>query len=55
MKKITEVQLKSELKTIDSEISKLEYHLVGLKSEKEKTIQWLEELNNRKRKIKSYL
>jgi len=28
---------------------------VGLKTEKEQTIQWLEELNNRKRKIKSYL
>ncbi|HFJ9453576.1 hypothetical protein QYM13_21755 [Bacillus pacificus] len=55
MKKEIVVQVQSELEIVESEIRKLEYHLVGLDSEKRKTKRSLEELKNRKEKLKSYL
>ncbi|EJQ90043.1 hypothetical protein [Bacillus cereus] len=55
MKKETAVQVKSELAVVESEIRKMEYHLIGLNSEKRKTKQSLEELKNRKQELKSYL
>jgi hypothetical protein len=55
MKKETEIQVKGELKVVESEIRKMEYHLVGLDSEKRKTKKSLEELQDRKKKLKSYL
>ncbi|GMR68060.1 MULTISPECIES: hypothetical protein [Bacillus cereus group] len=55
MKKETAVQVQSELEVIESEIRKMEYHLVGLDSEKQKTKRSLEELKNRKEELKGYL
>ncbi|WP_186802888.1 hypothetical protein [Bacillus anthracis] len=55
MKKETVVQVQSELDVLESKIRKLEYHLVGLDSEKRKTKRSLEELKNRKENLKSYL
>ncbi|MBJ8018392.1 hypothetical protein ABE201_17900 [Bacillus mycoides] len=55
MKKETVVQVQSELYVVESEIRKLEYHLVGLDSEKCKTKRSLEELKNRKEELRSYL
>ncbi|EJS63440.1 hypothetical protein [Bacillus cereus] len=55
MKKETEIQVKGELHTIQSEIYKLEYHLRGLDNEKRKTKQQLQELQDRKNKLISYL
>ncbi|WP_176549920.1 hypothetical protein [Bacillus wiedmannii] len=55
MKKETAVQVQSELNAVESEIRKMEYHLVGLDSEKRKTKRSLEELKNRKEELKSYL
>ncbi|WP_367961139.1 hypothetical protein [Bacillus sp. C30] len=40
---------------VESDIHKLEYHLVGLDSEKRKTKQQLQELQDRKKKLISYL
>ncbi|HHI3604959.1 TPA: hypothetical protein QCU10_001478 [Bacillus anthracis] len=55
MKKETVVQVQSELEVVKSEIRKMEYHLIGLNNEKRKTNMALEELKNRKEKLKSYL
>ncbi|MGU3372801.1 hypothetical protein [Bacillus mycoides] len=55
MKKETEIQVKGELKVVESEIRKMEYHLVGLDSEKRKTKKSLEELKKQKEKLKSCL
>ncbi|MCU5706118.1 hypothetical protein OCF67_18220 [Bacillus wiedmannii] len=49
MKKETAVQVQSELQVVESEIRKMEYHLVGLNNEKRKTTLSLEVLKNRKR------
>ncbi|MED1559933.1 hypothetical protein [Bacillus paramycoides] len=54
MRKETAVQVQSEIKMVESEIHKLQYHLIGLDSEKRKTKRALEELKNRKEKLKSY-
>ncbi|MFK4380210.1 septal ring factor EnvC (AmiA/AmiB activator) [Bacillus sp. RC218] len=55
MKKETKIQVEGELKVVESEIRKMEYHLVGLDSEKRKTKRTLEELQDRKKKLISYL
>ncbi|MGR5983873.1 hypothetical protein ACT7CN_26035 [Bacillus cereus] len=55
MKKETVVQVQSELDVVESEIRKLEYHLVGLDGEKRKTKRSLEGLKNWKEELKSYL
>ncbi|WP_176518210.1 hypothetical protein [Bacillus thuringiensis] len=55
MKKETAVQVQSELEVVESEIRKMEYHLVGLDNEKRKTKLSLEVLKKRKEKLKSYL
>jgi hypothetical protein len=55
MKKETAVQVQSELKVVESEIRKTEYHLVGLDNEKRKTKLSLEVLKKQKEKLKSYL
>ncbi|MEH6848588.1 hypothetical protein [Bacillus pseudomycoides] len=55
MRKETVVQVRSEIEKVDSEISKLEYHLVGVKSEKKKTEKRLSELRGRAKTLKSYL
>ncbi|MBO1583338.1 hypothetical protein [Bacillus sp. XF8] len=55
MRKETAVQVQSEIKVVESEIRKMEYHLVGLDSEKRKTKLALEELKNRKQELKGYL
>ncbi|WP_186317324.1 hypothetical protein [Bacillus mycoides] len=55
MKKETKIQVEGELKVVESEIRKMEYHLVGLDSEKRKTKRTLEELQDRKKKLSSYL
>lgn len=55
MKKETKIQLEGELKTVENEIHRMQYHLNGLNSEKRKTEKALEELKNRKAKLKSYL
>ncbi|WP_377863306.1 hypothetical protein [Bacillus sp. R86525] len=55
MKKETVVQVQRELEVVESEIRKMEYHLVGLDSEKRKTKRTLEELQDRKKKLISYL
>jgi hypothetical protein len=55
MKKETAVQVQSELQVVESEIRKMEYHLVGLDNEKRKTKLSLEELQIQKEKLKSYL
>ncbi|MGG1339905.1 hypothetical protein ABE244_04795 [Bacillus toyonensis] len=55
MKKETKIQVEGELTAVESEIHKLEYHLFGLDSEKRKTKQRLQELQDRKKKLNSYL
>ncbi|MGG4305956.1 hypothetical protein [Bacillus wiedmannii] len=55
MKKETVVQVQSELNAVESEIRKMEYHLVGLNNEKRKTKLSLEVLKKQKEKLKSYL
>ncbi|WP_179863728.1 hypothetical protein [Bacillus toyonensis] len=55
MKKETEIQVNSELAVVESEICKMEYHLVGLDNEKRKTKLSLEVLKKQKEKLKSYL
>ncbi|MFA2694545.1 hypothetical protein [Bacillus mycoides] len=55
MKKETKIQLEGELKVVESEIQKMEYHLVGLDNEKRKTKLSLEVLKKQKEKLKSYL
>lgn len=55
MKKETEIQVKGELHTIESEIYKLQYQLNGLNNEKRKTKQQLQELQDMKKKLISYL
>ncbi|HGG0585597.1 MULTISPECIES: hypothetical protein [Bacillus] len=55
MKKETAVQVQSELEVVESEIRKMEYHLVGLDNEKRKTKLSLETLKKQKEKLKSYL
>jgi len=55
MNKETEIQVNSELAVVESEIRKMEYHLVGLDNEKRKTKLSLEVLKKQKEKLKSYL
>jgi phage shock protein A len=55
MKKETKIQVEGELKKVESDIHRLQYHLVGLDNEKRKTKRTLEELQDRKKKLKSYL
>jgi len=55
VKKETEIQVNSELAVVESEIRKMEYHLVGLDNEKRKTKLSLEVLKKQKEKLKSYL
>nr|WP_176398022.1 hypothetical protein [Bacillus cereus] len=55
MKKEIVVQVQSELDVVESEIRKMEYHLVGLNNEKRKTQLSLEVLKKQKEKLKSYL
>lgn len=55
MKKVTRIQVEGEIKTVESEINKLRYHLLGLNSEKKKTEQNLEDLQWRLHELKSYL
>ncbi|MED1565761.1 hypothetical protein [Bacillus paramycoides] len=55
MRKETAVQVQNEIEIVESEIHKLEYHLIGLNSEKRKTKKALAELKNRKRELKGYL
>lgn len=55
MKKETAVQVQSELEVVESEIRKMEYHLVGLDNEKRKTKLSLEVLKKQKEKLKNYL
>ncbi|HDR7602288.1 TPA: hypothetical protein QCX65_005834 [Bacillus mycoides] len=55
MKKETKIQVEGELKVVESEIRKMEYHLVGLDNEKRKTKLSLEVLKKQKEKLKSYL
>ncbi|HDR8110434.1 TPA: hypothetical protein QCZ04_003507 [Bacillus cereus] len=55
MKKETKIQLEGELEKVESDISNLEYHLVMMDGERQKTRKALEELKNRKEKLKSYL
>ncbi|MEC0038315.1 hypothetical protein P4L29_28700 [Bacillus cereus] len=47
--------MKSEIREKESEIRKLEYHLVGVKDEQNKTEKSLEELRGRVQELKSYL
>ncbi|WP_180231012.1 hypothetical protein [Bacillus wiedmannii] len=55
MKKETKIQVEGELAVVESEIRKMEYHLVGLNNEKRKTTLSLEVLKKQKEKLKSYL
>ncbi len=55
MKKETKIQVEGELKKVESDISNLEYHLVMMDGERQKTRKTLEDLKNRKEKLKSYL
>lgn len=55
MKKETAVQVQSEIKAVENEIRNLEYHLVMMDGERQKTKLSLEELKNRKEKLESYL
>lgn len=55
VKKETKIQLEGELKKVESDISNLEYHLVMMDGERQKTRKALDELKNRKEKLKSYL
>ncbi|MEH7538175.1 hypothetical protein V7167_29120 [Bacillus toyonensis] len=55
MKQETVVQVQSEIKAVENEICNLEYHLVMMDGERQKTKYSLEELKNRKEKLESYL
>ncbi|WP_176526245.1 hypothetical protein [Bacillus cereus] len=55
MKKETKIQVEGELEKIESDISNLEYHLVMMDDERQKTRKALEELKNWKKELKSYL
>jgi len=55
MKKETKIQVEGEIESVESEICKIEYHLVGLDNEKRKTKLLLEVLKKQKEKLKSYL
>ena len=55
MKKETKIQLEGELEKVESDISNLEYRLVMMDGERQKTRKALDELKNRKEKLKSYL
>ncbi|WP_176542218.1 hypothetical protein [Bacillus sp. AFS075034] len=55
MKKETKIQVQSEIEAVEYEIHKLQYHLSGLNSEKKKTKLQLQELQDRKKKLVSYL
>lgn len=55
MKKETKIQLEGELEKVESDISNLEYHLVMMDGERQKTRKALNELNIRKKELKSYL
>ncbi|WP_242224512.1 hypothetical protein [Bacillus cereus group sp. BfR-BA-01380] len=55
MKQITKVQLESELEKVQSDINNIKYHLIMMESEKKKSESLLQELVNRKNKIRSYL
>ncbi|WP_170950100.1 hypothetical protein [Bacillus cereus] len=55
MKKETKIQVEGELEKVEGDISNLEYHLVMMDGERQKTRKALEELKNRKEKLKSYL
>ncbi|MDC2863842.1 hypothetical protein [Bacillus sp. BP-3] len=54
-KEVTQIQVKSEIESVESEIRKMEYHLVGLNNEKRKTKLSLEVLKKQKEKLISYL
>ncbi|MGI8363165.1 hypothetical protein [Bacillus cereus] len=55
MKKETKIQLEGELEKVESDISNLEYHLVMMDGERQKTRKTLAELKIRKKELKSYL
>lgn len=55
MKKETKIQVEGELEKVESDISNLEYHLVMMDGERQKTRKALDELKHRKEKLKSYL
>ncbi|SCN11868.1 hypothetical protein [Bacillus wiedmannii] len=55
MKKETKIQVEGELEKVENDIHRMQYHLNGLNSEKRKTEKALEEMKNRKEKLKSYL
>ncbi|MCU5755657.1 hypothetical protein [Bacillus thuringiensis] len=55
MRKETKIQVEGELKKVESDISNLEYHLVMMDGERQKTRKALDELKNRKKELKSYL
>ncbi|EEK91782.1 hypothetical protein bcere0012_53360 [Bacillus cereus BDRD-ST24] len=47
--------MEGELEKIESDISNLEYHLVMMDGERQKTRKALDELKNRKKELRSYL
>lgn len=55
MKKDTKIQLEGELEKVESDISNLEYHLVMMDGERQKTRKALDDLKKRKKELKSYL
>ncbi|MEB9422731.1 hypothetical protein P4I85_15180 [Bacillus cereus] len=55
MKKETKIQLEGELEKVESDISNLEYHLVMMDGERQKTWKALADLKKRKKELKSYL
>lgn len=55
VKKETKIQLEGELEKVESDISNLEYHLVMMDGERQKTRKALDELKIRKKELKSYL
>ena len=55
MRKETKIQVQSEIESIESDITKLQFHLHGINDEKRKTEKNLDELRDRKEKLKSYL
>lgn len=54
-REVTRIQVKSEIESVESEITKLQFHLHGINDEKRKTEKNLDELQARKEKLKSYL
>lgn len=55
MKEETKIQVEGELEKVESDISNLEYHLVMMDGERQKTRKALDELKIRKKELKSYL